>query len=293
MRASSLANAEVIALLNRYYVPVYISNEDYARAGSAAAQEKAERNRIWQEAAKKGLSSGTVHVYILAPDGGVVDSLHVATASKVDETLALLQRNVDRLKTVAGEPLVPPAPQSACPKTAADCLVLHLTERDLRRQDGDLVPVRPRLGETRSGNWGAFAAEDWIVLARAEWSKLLPGKSTDVGASWDLDREVAARILTHFYPSTENNNVSTNRIDEQLLKATVLSIQDGVVRARLDGRLMMKHSFYHRDDDNFVDATIVGLLEFEPGKKIHSLQLATVKAMYGRTAFGVVVRSVP
>ena len=122
MRASSLANAKIIALLNRYYVPVYVSNEDYARTGSAAAEEKAERNRIWQEAAKKGLSSGTVHVYILAPDGRVIDSLHVATASKVDQTLALLQRNVEKLKTAAGKPLVAPAPQSACPKTAADCL---------------------------------------------------------------------------------------------------------------------------------------------------------------------------
>ena len=293
MRASSLANARIIELLTRYYVPVYVSNEDYARTGSAPAEEKAERNRIWQEAAKKGFSSGTVHVYILAPDGSLIDSLHVATASKVDQTLALLQRNLDKLKTAAGRALVAPAPQSACPKADAGCLVLHLTERDLRRQGGDLVPIRPRLGETRSGNWGAFAAEDWIVLTRTEWSKLLPDKATDIGASWELDRDVTARVLTHFYPSTENNNVSTNRIDEQSLRATVLSIREGVVRARLDGHLKMKHPFYHRDDDNFVDATIVGILEFEPGKKIHSLELATLKAAYGRIAFGVVVRSVP
>ena len=104
---------------------------------------------------------------------------------------------------------------------------------------------------------------------------------------------MTAKVLTHFYPSTENNNVATNRIDEQSLKATVLSTQDGVVRARLDGHMKMKHPFYHRDDNNFVEATIVGILEFEPGKRILTLQLATVKATYGRTAFGVVVRSVP
>ena len=39
MRASSLANDKVISLINRYYVPVYISNEDYARTGSAPADE--------------------------------------------------------------------------------------------------------------------------------------------------------------------------------------------------------------------------------------------------------------
>ena len=100
-------------------------------------------------------------------------------------------------------------------------------------------------------------------------------------------------MLTHFYPSTENNDVAKNHLDQQSLKGTVLAVEGGVVRARLDGRLTMKHPFYHRDDDNIVEAGIVGILEFEPGKKIRSLQLATTTATYGRTAFGVVVRSVP
>ena len=75
-------------------------------------------------------------------------------------------------------------------------------------------------------------------------------------------------------------------------KLILKKIQEGVVRARLDGKLKMKHPFYHRDDDNFVEASVVGLLEFEPGtKKIRSLQLATERATYGRVTFGVVVRS--
>src|SRR2546425_466494 len=98
MRARSLADATRLSLIHRYYVPVYISNEDYARTGSAPADEKAERDRIWRDAAKAGLSSGTVHVYILAPDGHVIDSQHVATASKVDQLIDLLQRNAEKLK---------------------------------------------------------------------------------------------------------------------------------------------------------------------------------------------------
>ena len=100
-------------------------------------------------------------------------------------------------------------------------------------------------------------------------------------------------LLTIGYCMLLNKRLKRLKADEQSLKATVLSTQDGVVRARLDGRMKMKHPFYHRDDDNFVEATIVGILDFEPGKKIRSLQLATVNATYGRTAFGVVVRSVP
>jgi hypothetical protein len=66
------------------------------------------------------------------------------------------------------------------------------------------------------------------------------------------------------------------------------------VRARLDGAVKMKHPFYHKDDNNFVGATVVGILDYaQATKKIHAFQLTTDKATYGRTTFGVVVRSEP
>src|SRR4051812_21440569 len=99
MRAGPLANAKVISLLNRYFVPVYLSNEDYADKGPAPAEEKALKQRIYHEAARAGLSVGTVHVYILTPDGGhPVDSLHVADAARADRLVATLQRAVDRFR---------------------------------------------------------------------------------------------------------------------------------------------------------------------------------------------------
>lgn len=271
---------------------MYTSNEDYAAKGPAPAEEKAERNRIWRDALKAGLSSGTVHVYILDPDGKVIDSQHVAVAAKVDELTAMLERVVERLHTPAGEPIVAPACQSRAPQAAADALVLHLIARNLVRQGNELVPVQAKLGENRSGNWGAYPVEDWIVLERADWRKLLPAGVVEPGSAWDLDHDAAARVLTHFYPSTENNDLRKNRIDQLALRATVLSVQDGVARARLDGSLKMKHPFYHKDDDNVVEATVVGMLDFEPAtRQIRSLQLATDRATYGRTHFGVVVSS--
>src|SRR5262249_43033555 len=184
--------------------------------------------------------------------------------------------------------------QSVAPKVDADSLVLHLTARTLTRKGDEWVPVQPTLGETRSSGWGAYAVEDWIIFNKDEGGKFLPEGDVTAGQSGDLDREVAARVLKHFYPSTENNNVAKNRIDEQQLRATVLSVKEGVVRARLDGVLKMKHSFYHKDDDNVVAATIVGILDYDPAARtIRSLQLATDRATYGRTTFGVVVRSEP
>src|SRR5918995_4215797 len=98
MRAGPLSSARVVSLLNRYFVPVYVSNEDLAD-GTAPAAEKAERDRIYREAQKAGLSTGTVHVYVLTPEGGhPIDSLHVATAAQTDRLIALLGRTVERLK---------------------------------------------------------------------------------------------------------------------------------------------------------------------------------------------------
>ena len=72
-----------------------------------------------------------------------------------------------------------------------------------------------------------------------------------------------------------------------------MSVKGGVVRARLDGRLRMKHPFYHRDDDNFVEATLLGFLDFESGSgRVVNLQLITTEATYGRLHFGVAVRTV-
>jgi hypothetical protein len=292
MRASSLSNAAVISLLNRFFVPVYVSNEDYRKDGPAPADERAEYQRIYREALKAKLSTGTVHAYVLTPDGHPFDSLHVAQAAKVEELRAMLERAVAKLKTPEGAPLVRPAPQSVAPRAEADALVLHLTARTLLRKGDDYVPRPSSLGQTRSAGWGSYPQENWIVLPRPAWAKLLPAGAVAVGASWEPDRETAARILTYFYPSTENNNVARNRIDRQELKATVLAVEGGVVRARLDGSLRMKHPFYHKDDDNFVEATVVGVLEFEPGKGIRTLELVTDRATYGRTIFGVAVRQV-
>src|SRR5262249_51366837 len=154
---------------------------------------------------KKKLSVGTVHAYVLTPDGHTHDSLHVATAARTDRLLAMLDRAVATFKPKEGKPVVAPAPQSAPPPAPADALVLHLVSRADQR-----------------GSWGEFPGENWIVLARAEWEKLLPPGAVKKGQTCQLDREVSARVLTYFYPQTENNQAPTSRIEKQALTARVL-----------------------------------------------------------------------
>src|SRR5712664_4190893 len=97
MRAGPLSDAKVIALLNRAFVCVYTVNEDYVgKDATAPAEERKELQRIHQEGYKKKLSVGTVHAYVLTPDGHTHDSLHVASAAKPETTLAMLERAIEQ-----------------------------------------------------------------------------------------------------------------------------------------------------------------------------------------------------
>jgi hypothetical protein len=201
-----------------------------------------------------------------------------------------------------GEPVVRPAPPSP-PACEADSLVLQLTARYVEDRGGELVPLDNQsvLGTKAGGNWGDLPSQDWIVLSRVEAAKLLPPArpAVAVGTAWQLNHEVAAKLLKHFFPPTENTDFEKNRIDQQALYATVEVIEPSSVRARIEGRFRMKHAFYHQDDDYFVDATLVGHMEFEPrSQRVASLRLVTDQATYGEKlgrphTFGVAVRSMP
>lgn len=292
MRASSLSNDKVIDLLNHFFVPVYLSNEDFAKGGCAPAEERKELQRIFRETLDAKRSAGSVHVYILSPDGKSHDSMHVANAAKVEKLAPMLQAAVSNHKLDAGRTLFPPGPQSRSPKAPPGSLVLHLVARNVVKKGDELVPTTTNLGETRSIGWGAYPSEDWIVLTRDEAASLLPGDKVEKGTSWQFDADLAARFLTHFYPTTENNDVEKNKIRKQELKGTLVSVENGVARARLTGHLTMEHWFYHKADGKTVDTRLTGYLDFEPATgRVRALRLITEEATYDRRPFGVVLRS--
>jgi hypothetical protein len=219
---------------------------------------------------------GSVHVYVLRPDGQFFDSMHVAEAAKSEKLLALLNKAVTELRPVAGPPVVPPAPQSCPPVCDKDSLTLHLVARSL---DG-------------RGAWSEFPVEDWIVFNAAEVKKLLATEKLTVGATWTVDKGLTTKVLTHFYPATENNDVAKNKFERQSLRATVVSVRDGVARARLEGEIKMEHWFYHKPDGKFVEAVVLGYVDFDAAtNQIRSLRLVTDEATYGGGNFGVGVWS--
>jgi hypothetical protein len=268
MRAGPLSNSNIIALLNNYFVPVYVVNEDYARKGPAPAEEKAELQRIFKEGHAAKRSVGSVHVYILNPEGKLIDSMHVAEAAKPKVLTAMLQKNVDELKLRPGTPVAKVRPQSAPPVCAEDSLVLHLVSRSV---DG-------------RGAWTDFPVENWIILT-ADEQKALLAEEPDLAA--------LKKVLTHFYPATENNDPSKNRFEQLSAAAKPIEPKNGKKRARLSGSFKMAHSFYHKDDGKTVDADFIGFAEYDPAtSRIASLQMTTREARYNGGKFAVAVRSV-
>ena len=263
MRAGPLSNTNIIGLLNQYFVPVYVVNEDYARKGCAPAEEKTELQSIFKEgyAAKK--SVGSVHVYILNPEGKLIDSMHVAEAAKPKVLAAMLQRNVDELKLRPSAPVARVRPQAAPPTSEPGSLLLHLVSRSV---DG-------------KGAWTEFPVENWIELSPEEQKALFADEP---------DSTVLKKILTHFYPATENNDVSKNRFEQ--LSATTKRLGS---RVQLRGTFKMAHSFYHKEDGKTVEADFIGFADYDPKTgKAAILQLTTRDARYNGGQFAVAVHSV-
>lgn len=210
---------------------------------------------------------------MLTPDGHTYDVVPTATAGM---TLAMLEGVVAKLKPQPGKPVVQPGPQSVPPPAPPDAVILHLVSR----------------GDDRE-SWGQFPAENWIVLTREEWSRLLPRGDVTSGQTWALDQEISGKILTYFYPQTENNNTSIDRIERQWLTGKALTVKGGVVTARVDGFVRMQHVFYPgRKDAQPLLAEVVGVMTFAAGRS-PSLQLVTTKAVHGTRPFKVAVETVP
>jgi hypothetical protein len=271
MRAGPLSDEKVIKLLNGYFVPVYSSIEESGPRGNGPASEKAELRRIYMEARQSPCGAGDVYVYILSPDGKVIDGGAVSQVTHGDALATMLERDSQSLHTVFGPPVVPPSPQSYPPDHPSDSIVLHLIAK----------------GTATVFPWREFPAENWIILSHDEWTTILPPNGAKVSSSWTLNDQLTRKLLSNFYPQMEDSEpgVDRNRIDEAGLKATVVSVSDGSIQARLDGTLVMKRTFFpHQEDNNFVHAIVVGWVVFDSSHShINSLQIVTKTATYGST----------
>jgi hypothetical protein len=269
MRTGPFAQDNVIRMLNNCYVSLYVAEEDFDSNGKLPADEKAEIRRIVNEAHEAKMRVGSVCIYIAGPDGKILDGLKVPQLyDPPQNTIDLLQRTIDKLKVKEGKPLVKPTAQSVPPKADADALVLHVAVRE----------------DNQKHSWQSYPAEDWLTFPKAEWSKFLPSGGA---RSYEVDPAVAKKLLTHFYPGTEDTHsdqVDRNVIETATIQAKVLSPS----RIQLEGTLKMTRPFYPNHPEHKpvpVVATVLGFVEVDGGK-IRSFKVATEKATFGGKGFG-------
>ncbi len=173
---------------------------------------------------------------------------------------------------IEGKALVEPRPQDALPKVKPDTLALHLTAR--------------AVGSNGSGFYHELPGEDWIVYTRDDWTKFLPPAGSAPGATWEVDRAVATRLLNQFYPTVEDSGTFVNDIKKLMMKATLVSND----RIRLDVSLRM---LIPRAGSAAVETTAVGVVDIDPAKgTIRRFVMATEKTPFNGGSFGVAVRSV-
>ena len=179
-----------------------------------------------------------------------------------------------RTLAVAPREATPPGVSPAKPAVERGTALLHLVARYLDEKGKPLISDGQRQLEE-------LPSEDWIKLAPADQSRLLPARAV-IGESWEPDRAEATRLLQHFYPPTENWDAAANAMESLTLRGRVTTIRAGVALAQIEGDYRMKHAFYHKEDNNRATGSIVGWMEFDiAARRLRALHIVTEHAEYG------------
>jgi hypothetical protein len=138
------------------------------------------------------------------------------------------------------------------------------------------------------GSWHEFPSENWIVLSRSEWSQLLPAATAVPNVSWEVPRPVALKLAEWVYPQNEEKTqVNRSRVDVATFRMTVVTLEGGLARARIDGKVRLKHAFYPGgQNEDYADSELLGFVDFDvTGRNVKRLRLVTTKATYAGTEF--------
>jgi hypothetical protein len=235
--------------------------------------------RIQADFRSKKMETGSVRIYILGPDGAAIGTPEVIGRLQIEDVLRVfLEQIVAQLHIQPGRPVTKPHPQSLPPQADPSSTVFHLVARG-----------------GNAGSWREFPAENWIVLDQKESNALLPPGGARLNSSWEVPPEVANKLLSWFYPQTEDTSrTNRSRIIREAFRMTVVTLDRGMARARIEASVRMVHSFYpERDTGETVDAKLLGFMDFSPAeRRIQRLRLVTEKATYNEEWFDAALRSV-
>jgi hypothetical protein len=255
MRTGPFSNDQVIRLLTQYFVPVWLSSDEYGC--SLGEADRAEWKRI---------ADGQIMVYVIAPGGSVPAKMSVTKALDTENNL------LPMLRKVVQEQKLKPRDAAAIRASASS------PPTPTCRTEGGLM-----FHVFTAGGRDSRHADEWVELASAEWSAFAPPAKASVGFSWTVSRKAVDKLYRHFYPAVCNYKAENSKIEKAALTATVIAVSGSEVRLVLRGRLQMRHDVTDVKDQypGYVIGDFVGVARYDRTQRtLTAFQLASESARY-------------
>ena len=265
MRVSSLSDERVIRPISRYFVPVWVSRDNY-QLDPRNKDEQVELERIDAERHKRGLEGGTVCVFVLDSGGEVLATQRVQLAYKPENLVPFLE------KIIADKKLTPRDAEAIRASAVRPSAVKPKTE------DGLLVHVWTRCDQAGT-NRGV--SHDRVELTAAEWKAFVPAADARAGNTWILPEAVAHKLFRYCYPPGPIWRVKDCKVLKGTLKATLASESAGEARIKLEGEMELAFPNTGKPTDGRITARLVGMAHADMGKQtLTSLALVSEQADY-------------
>lgn len=232
MRVSSLSDARLIRLISDYFVPVWVSRDDY-QLPAAGKGDKVLLRKIDDSRHAKKLEGGTVCVYVARADGGVLATLPVQRAHKPE----LLKPFLDRI--VREEGLKPRTRRPAEAEKA-------------KPAGGRAFVVRTRFDDTPV-NRGT--SRDRVELTAKQMATFVPPRA-EAGARWEIAGAVVSKLLRYAYPPLPHWDAKLARVEKAGLAARVVSVEGDEATLWLEGGLELTYPVLKTPTDGKVTARL-------------------------------------
>ncbi len=264
MRVSSLSDPRISDLISKYFVPAWVSRDDY-QLQPRSKEEKAELDRLDRERGRRHLEGGNVCVFIVAANGDVLATQRVQLAYYPENLLPFLQ------KIIADYKLTPRKGEAIRASTAKPVQVKPKTT------DGRFVHIWTRID--RGGNCRSVS-NDRVELTTAEWKTFLSPADARPGASWMIPEGIAHKLFQFGYPPNSYWMVKDCKVLKGTLQAKLTAMSDEEARMELEGA--MELSFPHgKPTEGRVTARFVGVARQDRKKQtLASLALVSEQADY-------------
>jgi hypothetical protein len=265
MRVSSLSDERVLGLISRFFVPAWVSSDNY-QLDPRTREEQAEWGRINAERRDRGLDRGSVCVIIVDPDGSVRATQRVQLAYKPENLIPFLE------KIIADEKLTPRRTE------AIQFTAVRPADLKPKAEGGRIVNIWTRCDQ-KGANRGL--THDRVELTAAECQAFAPPANARPGTSWKLPEEIAHKLFQFCYPPNPHWKAKESKVLSGTLTATLVAVSAQEARIELEGETKLSFPYTGKPTDGHITARFVGVARQDRQKRtLESLALVAERANY-------------